>query len=172
MAVFRGVMRLVPKLGIRAFAVVIQKDRLVAAGRIDNPRERAWEYLIQRLERFTSSNSTHVAIIHDEGEERLVRQLVRKARRAGTAGSMFGGSLPRPATRILEDPHPRRSHESYFIQVADLVAYAAFRRVRPIVLPRRPQIVSENTWDELGAARMAEVSRTSATIMPGIVVWP
>jgi hypothetical protein len=70
--------------------------------------------------------------MHDEGEAHLVRRLQRKARRAGMAGSMFGtGVLSRPAKLVLDDPVPRASREAYFVQLADLDAYAAFRRLYP-----------------------------------------
>jgi len=171
LAVYRGLMRLQPKLGIRAFSVVIRKDRLAARATPYDPRAVAWEYLIQRLERLTTSEGTCAMIFHDEGEEDLVRTLARKARRAGTAGSAFGsGTLRRPARLLIDDPVSRRSRESYFIQLADLDAYAAFRRVCPP--PQRPvNIVPETMWDELGSARLAQVNYLAGG-STGIVVWP
>jgi Protein of unknown function (DUF3800) len=97
--------------------------------------------------------------------------LARKARRAGSAGSAFGtGSLKRPARLILDDPVPRKSHESYFIQLADLDAYAAFRKLYAPT-PRPVNIVPQNMWDELGTAAFAKVNALSGG-PPGIVSWP
>jgi hypothetical protein len=74
--------------------------------------------------------NTHVLLSHDEGEGLIVRKMLRKAHRAGSAGSAFGtGSLRRPARLILDDPVGRVLQESYFIQLADLNAYAAFRKL-------------------------------------------
>jgi len=170
-AVYRGHMRLQAKLGLKCFAIVIRKNVMEQRSLRQNPRHVAWEYLIQRLERFTTKEKTQVVIFHDEGEGGIARTLTRKARRAGSAGSAFGtGSLKRPARLLLDDPVSRKSHESYFIQLADLDAYAAFRSyyappVRPVT------IVPQGMWDELGAARMGAVNQLSGGT-PGIVVWP
>src|SRR5206468_2048915 len=105
------------KLGVLAFAVVIRKDVMAQKGLALDPREVAWEYLLQRLERFTTKDGTQVLLVHDEGEGLLIRKLARRARRIGTAGSAFGtGSLKRPARLVVDDPVSRKSHESYFIQ--------------------------------------------------------
>lgn len=145
---------------------------MMATKRItSNARDVAWEYLLQRFERFTTFSGSHVWVSYDEGEGLLVRAMARKARRAGTAGSAFGtGSLKRPARLILDDPVPRKSHESYFIQLADLNAYAAFRKLYPPP-PRPVHIVPQNMWDELGKAAFAKVNLLSGG-PAGIVSWP
>jgi Protein of unknown function (DUF3800) len=152
--IYRGFMRLQPKLGLLTFAVVIDKARSAALYPGRDPREIAWEWFLQRVERFmTQSHRSPVVLVHDEGETTLVRKLARKARRAGTAGSMFGtGVLQLPARDLLDDPVPRDSRQSYFLQLADLAAYAAFRHVYPP--PLRPvQIVPQWMWNELRTAR-------------------
>jgi hypothetical protein len=166
---YRGFMRLQPKLGMDAFAVVIDKATAFAGAR--SPDDVAWEYLLQRLER--SFQGTEVLIIHDEGDALAVRARARKARRAGTAGSAFGtGVLSVPFRNLLDDPVPRKSTESYFLQMADLAAYAAFRQLYPP--PVRPvQIVPQTMWDELGAARLARVRNVVRFPGPlGIVPGP
>lgn len=168
-AIYRGHMRLQAKLGLRAFAVVVRKPQLWAAEPDADPRARAWEYLLQRLERMSTISRTPVMIIHDEGEGAIVRKYARKARRAGGAGSRLGtGYLSRPARLLIDDPVERRSHENYFIQLADLTAYAAFRSVYPP--PTRPvQIVPQGMWLELGTATFAEVNKYAGGT-PGIVI--
>jgi hypothetical protein len=167
-SIYRGMLRLCPKIDIKAFAVVIRKDLLVAS----DPHDRAWTFLFQRLERLTTKDGTQVVIFHDEGDEQRVRALARKARRAGMAGSAFGpGWRNVPFRGLVDDPVSRRSHESLFLQLADLVAYAAFRRVYPPPA-RTVQIAPEVMWDELGGARMAEVNQRSGGPSPGIVAWP
>lgn len=113
---------------------------------------------MQRLERRTHYESTHALIVHDEGDQAGVRKLARKTRRAGTAGSAFGtGTLRVPFTRLIDDPVPRNSQQSYFLQLADLCAYAAFRRLHGPP-PRTVPIVPQGMWDELGAARFTAVT--------------
>jgi hypothetical protein len=164
-------MRLQAKLDLKAFAVVIRKDVMTARGLMLDPRQVAWEYLLQRLERFTTKDKTHVFLLHDEGEGGIARLVARKARRAGSAGSAFATEmLKRPARLILDDPTSRKSHESYFLQLADLNAYAAFRHCYP-PRPRPINVVPASMWDELGTARFAAVNQLMGGT-PGIVKWP
>lgn len=167
-SIYRGMLRLCPKLGLKAFAVVIRKE-LVYAG---DPYEYAWSFLLQRLERVTTKQDSQILIIHDEGDDLRVRTMARKTRRAGIAGSAFGtGFVKVPFRGLLDDPVSRRSHESLFLQLADLVAYAGFRRVFPPP-PRAVLIVPELMWDELGHARFEEVNQRAGGPSPGIVAWP
>jgi Protein of unknown function (DUF3800) len=119
-----------------------------------------------------SFQGAEVLIVHDEGDALSVRTNARKARRAGTAGSAFGtGLLSVPFRNLLDDPVPRDSKQSYFLQMADLAAYAAFRRLYPPPA-RDVQIVPQTMWDELGTARLARVRNTARypgpiAIVPG-----
>lgn len=157
-AIYRQAIRLQPKLGMVAFAIVIDKTAMAAKSSKD-VRDIAWEYAFQRIERFTTKSGTHAMLIHDEGDEHRVRRVWRWMRRAGIAGAHYGppAVLKTPARLLLDDPSPRSSATSYFLQLADLDAYAAFRRIYPP--PARPvQIVPTNLWDDLGTARLAAVS--------------
>lgn len=160
----------IPKHDMKAFAVVIRKQAISKKDTID-PFEVGWQWLIQRLERQAASQNENILLVHDEGEDRLVAKLARKARRAGSAGSSFGlGRVDRPFTQLIDDPVPRRSHESYFIQLADLAAYAAFRRVVP---PKGTQldVCPSNLWDTIGDGIELATSKKVGS-PPGIVVWP
>lgn len=166
--IYRAHMRVVDDLPARAFAVVVDKRRQ------DRPPQDVfglvWETLLQRLERTSTKEKVTFAIVHDEGENDSVRRLVRKSRRYLTAGSAFGGgTLLNPARSLIDDPIPRRSEQSYLIQVADLVAYAAFRSV---VSPGRAiaRICNESMWSELGSATHAAVSGLKPRAAPGIVL--
>lgn len=57
------------------------------------------------------------------------------------------------AVRIVEDPSDRHSEESYFIQLADLNAYAALRHVSP------SKRLGPEMWEELGETRLADANR-------------
>lgn len=169
---YRAHMRIQDKLGVKAFAIVI--DKAEAANRLDTKRaasDIAWEYLLQRLER--SFRRSEVLIVHDEGDSLTIRKRCRKARRAGSAGSSFGtGLLNVPFRNLLDDPVPRLSHQSYFLQLADLNAYAAFRRLYPPPADRG-RVVPERMWDFLQDAHMTVVRNTDRYPgPPAIVPWP
>jgi hypothetical protein len=153
---YRAHMRIQDKLGMRSFAVVIDKRAArakYAGGRATS--EIASEYLLQRLER--SFRNTQVIVVHDEGDPLTIRKRARKARRAGTAGSAFGtGLLKVPFRNLLDDPVPRDSKQSYFIQLADLDAYAAFRKVYPRVGGGQ-QVVPDRMWHYLAGAHFTVV---------------
>jgi hypothetical protein len=157
--VYRGHMRIQDKLGMRAFAVVIDKGKARSKFAGARPTsDIAWEYLLQRLER--SFRGTEVLVVHDEGDPLTIRKRARKARRAGTAGSSFGtGQLDVAFLNLLDDPVPRDSRQSYFLQLADLNAYAAFRRKYPPPA-HRGIVVPERMWDFLGAAHFTKVRQT------------
>jgi hypothetical protein len=157
-AIYRQSMRLQPKLGLASFAVVIDKGKAASRYPGRPPQDIAWEWLLQRLERRSHYESEHVLLVHDEGDQATVRKLARKSRRIGTAGSAFGtGTLAVPFLRLVDDPVPRDSRQSYFLQLADLCAYAAFRRLNAPP-SRAKQIVPQGMWDELGAARFEAVT--------------
>lgn len=171
--IYRQHLRLAPKLGLDVFAVVICKDKILK--QTMNPRDLAWEYLIQRLERMSTKANEPVMILHDEGDSSRIRTLVRKARKINMPGSAFGsGRLSNPARLIIDDPVPRDSKQSYFIQLADLSAFAAYRRLYPP--PRNPSVCPSTMWDELGDARYAAANEIATgsgwTGHPGIVFWP
>lgn len=170
-AIYRQTMRLMPKLDLKVFAVLIRKRELAARDPSLDPRETCWEYALQRLERFMTRNATPLILVHDEGEHLIVRKLARKARRAGTAGSRLGtGRLTVPAKRLLDDPVPRDSKQSYFLQLADLAAFAAYRRMYPPPT-RAVNIVRTGTWDEMGTARLAPANMYSGG-PAGLVTFP
>jgi uncharacterized protein DUF3800 len=168
-AIYRGLMRLQPKIGAQTFAVVIRKKDGWKRDADMDPFEKAWDWALQRLERFTTKGNTGLLIFNDEGDDQTwIKRRVRMWRRAGHAGSAFGpGVLQRPARLFIDDATPRDSQQSYFIQLADLAAYAAFRKVVPPP-PRSVHIAPQSTWDELGNARLTVVSPRG----DGLVVWP
>lgn len=174
-AIYRQHIRLLPKLQLQAFAVVIQKEAIQIKDAF-NPRDVAWEFLLQRLERLSTSSNTPLMVIHDEGDSLQIRKLVRKARRANTAGSAFGtGRLRLPARLIVEDAVPRQSDQSYFLQLADMTAFAAYRRLYPPP-SHRIAVCHELMWNELGGAQYGaanQLARSRGGVQyPGIVVWP
>lgn len=129
-------------------------------------REIAWRYALQRLERFGAGVKDNLHVLPDEGHGDFIRKKIRLMRRFNHVPSAFGGAaLGRNAENIVEDSSDRRSKESFFIQLADLNAYAAYRKVFP------GATFGGDIWDELGTARVLEVNSLRGG-PPGIVVWP
>lgn len=165
MAAYKSAMRFQRKLGLfNIFTVMVVKDRIT--NRASDVREIAWRYAIQRLERFGTAKKDNIHVLPDEGHGEFIRKKIREMRRFHFAPSAYGtGALERKAENIVEDSSDRRSNESFFVQFADLNAYAAFRRVFP------GSNFGTDIWEELGAVRVGEVNRLSGG-PTGIVVWP
>jgi len=165
LAAYRAVMRFQRKTELfRVFTILIVKDRITKPGA--DVREIAWRYAIQRLERYGTAEKCNLHVIPDEGHGLFIQKKIRAMRRFNHVPSAFGGpSLERNAENIVEDSSDRRSSESFFIQLADLNAYAAFRKVFP------GKTFDDTIWDELGPSRIAEVNNLRGG-PPGIVVWP
>ncbi len=154
--IFRGHVKFVAENPhLHVFAVVASKTGRITG--VDLFRQ-TWVRVLQRLQRTSESlGSTTVQLIHDDGENDEIRKLARWARRQLSAGSRFGaGALSTPFTQLVEDPMPRDSQASFFIQISDLVAYAAYRRLNP-GLAKTEQIVPSRTWDLFGEALLARV---------------
>jgi hypothetical protein len=152
---------------VQAFAVVAHKSFQKSGADV---LAAAWTPLLQRLERTSYyAGSEPVIIVHDEGENPEIRRLARWSRRRLSAGSITGaGSVRNPFVGLVDDPFPKASHESYFLQLADIVAYAAFRRLYPPGAAIS-SVVPQNSWDELGRAIRTEVTSQRVRTTPGIV---
>jgi len=77
-------------------------------------------------------------IFSDEGRERELTAIFRKMHVMNFIPSAFGGWGPGrekskniPLSRIIEDPIFKKSHQSFFIQLADCVSYALLKREVP-----------------------------------------
>jgi hypothetical protein len=165
MAAYKAAMRFQRKCQLlQTFTILLDKSRM--KNRESDVRNIAWEYAIQRLERFGTANKDNIHVLPDEGHGEFIRKKIRAMRRFNLVPSAFDdSSLDRKAQNIVEDSSDRRSHESYFIQFADLNAYAAFRRVFP------GKNFGVDIYEELGGARLNAVNSLSGG-PPGIVVWP
>ena len=150
----------------RVFAVAIDKAPAGQRGWTD-PRIPAWTFAFQRLQKFATTQNDQVMVFPDEGHDFLLKRLLRKGRRYHQIGGHFGSALQLPMSRIVEDPNSRKSHESYFIQLADWLAFAAHRS--SYVDPKGPY--SASLWDGVGALHLAEVNRLTGG-PPAIVRYP
>jgi hypothetical protein len=103
----------------------------------DDNQARAFERLLNRINRTMQSRGSHAHLICDEGKELQYTRLVRRMRVHNYIPSAYGrwdsGEAAKniPIDRIIEDPQFKDSKSSYFIQQADFTAYALLRRESP-----------------------------------------
>lgn len=166
--IYRAHFDVMQNLGcINAFAVVVHKGPNYSNKELV---EEAWVTLIQRLEATSRLNSYEpVLIIHDHGDDTMIRRIARWSRRRLTAGSVSGrNQLSHPFVQLIDDPMPKASDQSLFIQMADLVAYAAFRN---LYVPGRSisNVVDQNMWHTMGSAIFVKANGLKPTTTPGIV---
>lgn len=155
---------------LQAWAVVINKAEWENQGKraeSEAIHETAWQYMLNRIERFTHYGDDTCIVFPDEGHPDAVRTITRKMRRQSLVPSMYDPDvkLKVPVRLMLEDPNFRRSSESYFVQLADLNSYAAYRRVFP-----EPWFGTA-FWEELGGVRVEAVNKYRPG-PKGIVVRP
>jgi hypothetical protein len=141
-------------------AVMVHKSKLIRTD-ID-VFGTAWEYMFTRLRKRTESTGQPIMIVHDEGEADRVRKHLRRFRRANWQGSGYGA-----APLLVEDPVSRNSQHSYFIQLADLVAYAASRHAVPAT-GQTTRICDQSMWLRLDQVQIKAVSARG----DGIYKWP
>ena len=88
------------------------------------------KYSIQRIENdIDPKNNPDIKfmVITDEGRVGKMRKTTRAIQRINYIPSQFGtSSIRKEIESLIEDPLPKNSKESYFIQLADLVAYLVY----------------------------------------------
>ena len=101
--------------------------------------ERAFERLLNRINRTLEAWGSYAILFCDEGKEVVYTRLVRRMAVYNPIPSRFGQWMHTkrpyrniPIARIVEDPVFKPSDQSYFIQLVDFVAYALLRRERPV----------------------------------------
>lgn len=114
----------VSTLDMKSIIVVIDKQN------INRPKydvlKNALTYNIQRIENDLNflGGDARFMIITDEGRVAAMRNTTRLIQRMNYIPSMYGGTpLRKDIKKLVEDPLPKNSNDSYFIQVADLLAF-------------------------------------------------
>lgn len=119
---------LIAQLEMRFVNVAIVKPRI--AGQGYQVLDTAVKYSVQRIENDLDPNKNpdHLfMVITDSGRVGKMRKTCRKIQRINYIPSRFGPQAYRQDIRsLIEDPLPKDSKESYFIQVCDLVAYVVY----------------------------------------------
>lgn len=125
-------------LEVQAINVVIDKSKILQGSY--KVLENALTYNIQRIENdmnYSDLTDKDFFIITDEGRVASMRQVTRKIQRINFIPSRYHrGSYRNEIEHLIEDPLPKPSSESWFIQFADLLATV-------VMLYARRNIVTE-----------------------------
>jgi len=166
--IYRMMLKLEQKVGtIQTWAIVYDKNLWENKYPHKSVFDVAWQNTIERLERFTINENDTCIMFPDEGNDKRIRYLLRKMRRFSRPNVKYPVKTPlkRNATKIIEDPNFRRSEDSYFIQLADINAYAAMHHIFP------KKWFGKNNWDYLGDCRYKDVNKLTGG-PEGIAVKP
>ena len=119
---------LVAALDLQIVNVVIVKPRILK--RDYNVLDWAVKAAVQRIENDLKPAvhaENRFLVITDPGRVGKMRATTRRLQRVNFIPSKFGPTQYRAEIRsLIEDPLPKDSKESYFIQLADLVAYIVY----------------------------------------------
>jgi len=123
---------------IRVLNVFIRKQDISDLDDI-NIFEWGWQLFIQRFHNYLDrgghlgTDNEYGLLFTDRTNDHNLRRLMRKMRAFNFVPSQYEDSPPRRVlvSRVLDDPVPRPSPHSYYIQIADLFAYALARRDFP-----------------------------------------
>ena len=103
----------------------------------------AFENLLNRINRTMLRLESYAHLICDEGKEAHYVKIVRRMRVhnpiPSNRGAWQDGAATRNITidRIIEDPQFKVSDRSYFIQMADFIAFGLLRKEAPTPQIRR-----------------------------------
>ncbi len=118
-----------------------------------------WQRLIQRYNTYLqkSCKGDLGMVFADETNEVKIRSMLRKMRVHNPVPSHFGGTYQATVDNIVEDPVMRKSHHAYFVQIADLICYALFRKIYRKGSYRRYNV--DRLFDILDPLCLKEASR-------------
>nr|PZN02414.1 MAG: hypothetical protein DIU66_09700 [Bacillota bacterium] len=117
----------IAKLEVKIINVVIVKPNILKDDY--NVLDTAFSYNIQRIENdLSETDNSKFLIITDEGRIGKMRKTSRRMQKYNPIPSKIypGKYLYNEIKLLIEDPLPKESKESYFLQIADLIAYIVY----------------------------------------------
>ncbi len=170
---------LVGRLECKIINVVINKLKI--KGDEYNVLENAFKYSIQRIENDLEGidPAKKFMIITDNGRIGKMRKTSRKIQKINYIPSRYNYEPYRKEIRsLIEDPLPKDSKESYFIQISDLVAYIVYlHKLKDLNVgnfPNRlPETVTQKKVYEWLGKLETSLNLKASTVDPyGIVTYP
>ena len=144
----------IANLNLKIVNVVINKKKIVSPKY--DVLDTSLTYSVQRiandLERSDPANK--FLIITDEGRIGKMRKTTRKVQKINFIPSKYsGGAYRKEIKSLIEDPLPKESRESYFVQLADLCAFVTYSHKllewRIAGVPKRmPTLVNANKIED------------------------
>lgn len=120
--------QLISRLDIKVINAVMVKDKLKRSN--FDVLDTALTYSIQRIENDLNSGNNpddRFMIITDPGRVGKMRKTTRRIQRINFIPSRFSTLQYRKEIKyLIEDPLPKDSKESYFIQISDLISYIVY----------------------------------------------
>lgn len=98
---------------------------------------KAFARIQERLQPRCSGADTQMLLVVDEGKETELQWIARRSKVWNPIGSQYSawedGSAYKniPNDRLIEDPFFKSSHQSYFLQAADFIAFALLKAEVP-----------------------------------------
>jgi hypothetical protein len=127
--IYEELMSLLGRHGAQLIWVGIDKPRLARRYATPmHPHKLAFIYLVEQVEKFLRSRRAYGLIVSDE-EKEVEQQLVEDLARYKATGTSFGYN-PTELTRVVDNVHWVRSHDSRLMQLADCCAYLCQRQAR------------------------------------------
>ena len=151
--------QLISRLDLKVINVVIVKEKLKYPNFA--VLDTSLKYSIHRIDNDLDSSSNpsdRFMIITDPGRVGKMRKTTRKIQRINFIPSKFSSTTYRKEIKyLIEDPLPKDSKESYFIQLADIITYImnlySIIRIGVADLPNRFKVYSNfddvKEWMEL-----------------------
>lgn len=127
MAILEEFCDTVAAMNVKVVNIVIDKTKIKSAKY--DILDTALTYSIQRIENdlVKIDPANKFLVITDEGRVGKMRGTTRKIQKINFIQSKFGtGTYRKEIKSLIEDPLPKSSKESYFIQLSDLIAFIVY----------------------------------------------
>ena len=128
--------------------------RIFTSCRSSNPNW-ALDRLLTRVHRTMGHWKTTCILVSDAGKDAETTRIVRRLQ-AYNPIYTTNGTFNNPIINVIEDPFFKDSTQSYFVQMADFVAYALLRREQPLASKNRYGL--QNAFETLKPVLVHEVS--------------